>query len=167
MEYVYVIGGKEPPYKIGRAKNPKARLSELGCASPVALSIWHTVECGPHGGRQVEQKAHQLLAEHRLSGEWFDRLLQECVAAVDTALETLVRPRPKLLSGMEPDDLRAWRAERGLSQRKLAEAIGYHWRTIQEYEKGSMQIPRKFMLALMGLAGDQALGNEHAHSKTD
>ena len=52
---------------------------------------------------------------------------------------------------MTPEDLRAWRAERGLSQRKLAEAIGYHWRTIQEYERGAMVIPRKFELALIGL----------------
>ena len=52
---------------------------------------------------------------------------------------------------MEPSDLRAWRAERGLSQRALAEAIGYHWRTIQEYEKGAITIPRKFELVLIGL----------------
>ncbi len=52
---------------------------------------------------------------------------------------------------MDPNDLRAWRAERGLSQRALAEAIGYHWRTIQEYEKGAIVIPRKFELVLIGL----------------
>ncbi len=52
---------------------------------------------------------------------------------------------------MEPDGLKAWRAKRGLSQRKLAEAIGYHWRTIQEYERGAIVIPRKFRLVLIGL----------------
>lgn len=52
---------------------------------------------------------------------------------------------------MEPNDLKAWRAKRGLSQRSLAEAIGYHWRTIQEYEKGAIMIPRKFELVLIGL----------------
>ncbi len=53
---------------------------------------------------------------------------------------------------MDPDELRAWRAERGLSQRKLGEASGYHWRTIQEYEKGAITIPRKFELVLVGLS---------------
>lgn len=62
---------------------------------------------------------------------------------------------------MEPDGLKAWRAERGLSQRKLAEAIGYHWRTIQEYERGAIAIPRKFELVLIGAGRElveQALG---------
>ncbi len=52
---------------------------------------------------------------------------------------------------MEPNDLRDWRGRHSLSQRKLAEAIGYHWRTIQEYEKGAIAIPRKFELVLIGL----------------
>ncbi len=62
---------------------------------------------------------------------------------------------------MEPAELKTWRAERGLSQRVLAQAIGYHWRTIQEYERGAIAIPRKFELALIGAGRelvDQALG---------
>ncbi len=53
---------------------------------------------------------------------------------------------------MEPDDLKIWRATRGLSQRSLAKSIGYHWRTIQEYECGALVIPRKFELVLIGLS---------------
>ncbi|MCB7127966.1 MAG: helix-turn-helix transcriptional regulator [Candidatus Brocadiales bacterium] len=60
---------------------------------------------------------------------------------------------------MTPDELRAWRAERNLSQRALAERIGWHWRTIQEYEAGNMPIPRKFELAMIGLNHEGSNGS--------
>ncbi|MEE9610392.1 MAG: GIY-YIG nuclease family protein [Desulfatiglandales bacterium] len=69
QQHIYFIqavnGG---PIKIGLAKNPKARLSELQTAHPYEL---HIVGVIPNGGKLLESSLHKQFANERLNGEWF------------------------------------------------------------------------------------------------
>ena len=48
---------------------------------------------------------------------------------------------------MEREELKAWRARLGLSQKAAAKALGVHWRSIQEYEAGNLPVPKLVELA--------------------
>lgn len=52
------------------------------------------------------------------------------------------------------DILRATRLKVGLSQTALAEALGVHFRTVQNWEKGATPIPTSVSLALDKLFGE-------------
>ena len=51
------------------------------------------------------------------------------------------------------DTLRETRLKVGLSQTALAEALGVHFRTVQNWEKGATSIPTSVSLALDNLFG--------------
>lgn len=72
--YIYIIGSSETPAvcKIGLAKDPAKRLSQLQTGHPMPLKIWHTFHCQSREmALHREQKAHKLFSQHRMSGEWF------------------------------------------------------------------------------------------------
>lgn len=69
MEFIYVIGGNEPPYKVGRAGNTSRRLAEIQTGNPSPLTVVMSAETIYPA--QHEQAVHSALAAHRLSGEWF------------------------------------------------------------------------------------------------
>ena len=52
------------------------------------------------------------------------------------------------------DTLREIRLKAGLSQTALAEALGVHFRTVQNWEKGATSIPMSVSLALDKLFGE-------------
>ena len=52
------------------------------------------------------------------------------------------------------DTLRETRLKVGLSQTALAEALGVHFRTVQNWEKGATSIPTSVSLALDKLFGE-------------
>lgn len=57
------------PIKIGFSRNPEHRLRGLQTGSPKELRIIALI---PNKTRQLEREFHQHLAEHRMSGEWFE-----------------------------------------------------------------------------------------------
>ena len=70
MKYLYVILAGKSSVKIGIATNPESRCSELQTGNAEKLHILTTI--GPHGCvPHLERFAHQVLAPHRLKGEWF------------------------------------------------------------------------------------------------
>ena len=63
----FVQRGVDGPIKIGMARSPKRRITELqtACAETlVPLAI-----CP--GDREMEREYHRVFARHRLNGEWF------------------------------------------------------------------------------------------------
>jgi len=58
------VGG---PIKIGHAKNPQARLSDLQIGSPVRLRIIGTIS----GDEKKEKELHSNFSDEHLYGEWF------------------------------------------------------------------------------------------------
>lgn len=67
MDLYFISNGRDE-FKIGKSKCAATRLETFQCASSSKLSI---VRVFPTGGR-LEGRVHQALADHRLSGEWFE-----------------------------------------------------------------------------------------------
>lgn len=66
---VYFAGPVDGPIKIGRAVNLARRMKEIKCAHPAPVHVWATTP----GGSLEEALYHNLLATHRVHGEWFAR----------------------------------------------------------------------------------------------
>lgn len=65
----FIQWGKGGPIKIGRARDLYRRLSELQIACFVDLRVLYHFQGHP----DVELSFHEILAPHRLRGEWFKR----------------------------------------------------------------------------------------------
>lgn len=88
---IYVVRAKGVGVKIGASANMKRRLPELQCGSGKKLEIIAEIECD--NARSVEHKAHQLLRNKRLSGEWFSVRPERAVATVNKAIALLSAPK--------------------------------------------------------------------------
>jgi hypothetical protein len=68
--YVYLIGSSLFGwYKIGKTKNPKVRVDDLGILLPFKIevfAIWEAKNCGA-----MEKALHEKYAEFHINGEWF------------------------------------------------------------------------------------------------
>lgn len=90
---IYFIGsGLNEPVKIGHAKEPPKRLSELQTANPSKLSLL----CTMSGDKQLETAFHRVLSPFWIRGEWFH------FAPVRELLERVFKvPVPDTDLGME------------------------------------------------------------------
>lgn len=57
--------------KIGRSRNPGARLCELQTGNARYLRIAATYELTHDEACEAERKLHEELADHSMNGEWF------------------------------------------------------------------------------------------------
>ena len=64
---IYFIQAPNGLFKIGKSKNPKARLKTLQTGSPVCLTIKKVVQ----GGLYLENVLHIYFKHLREHGEWF------------------------------------------------------------------------------------------------
>jgi hypothetical protein len=84
--WVYVIGRRGGPCKVGVSADPAERLQavQTGCAFEVA--VWGQF---PFASRllaiRFERRAHAALGRHRLAGEWFDVEPETAIGAIETA----------------------------------------------------------------------------------
>lgn len=78
QEYVYLIGSRNFGwYKIGKARRPAIRVSQLGILLPfrVALfGLWATCK-----GLTTERLMHEKYARYAINGEWFGIPLEDVV----------------------------------------------------------------------------------------
>lgn len=81
--YVYVMQCEAGPVKIGVATSVVARCAMIQTGNPYKVSVVAAFMCGR--SVKVERKAHKILAEKRMSGEWFDASAVEAVEAVQQA----------------------------------------------------------------------------------
>lgn len=84
--FIYIIGTILGHKKIGYGKSPRSRLKQLQTGNPERLEILHTVEVSDKQARLVEKSSHVILAEYRLTGEWFDVDLETAITAIDRAV---------------------------------------------------------------------------------
>lgn len=89
--YVYVIAAGEEAVKVGRARDPKQRLRELQTSHYQRLSIVHVRGFSEVEAAALERRAHQVLAEYRMTGEWFKVKPQTALEAIEAAIETISR----------------------------------------------------------------------------
>lgn len=68
--YVYVVTAGRRHVKIGHSRNVYNRVAGIQTGCPFTVKIaghWST----PHA-REIERRAHAILAKYRWAGEWFD-----------------------------------------------------------------------------------------------
>lgn len=85
--FLYVIESANNTVKVGFSSNPEARLATLQTGSGFPLSLAYVAACS--SPEAVERRAHELLARHRLQGEWFDCTADAAVGALNMAAHQL------------------------------------------------------------------------------
>jgi hypothetical protein len=67
--YVYLIEGDEGCFKIGKSRNPDARVLQLGTGFSGDLGLVHQIQTDDM--RWLESLLHRKFAGQRVRGEWF------------------------------------------------------------------------------------------------
>lgn len=91
------------PIKIGRSARPADRIRSLQAGSPAPLDL----VCVIPGGEQTERTLHEIFADGRLHGEWFD----ETTPGLAAVIEQLLCPDRELVAVLS----QAWREHRNQS----------------------------------------------------
>lgn len=80
--FVYVISEVGGPFlKVGIARNPDARMANLQTANARKLILQKAFDYPTRAiATVVEQKIHELLAPHHVSGEWFSCHVDDAMA---------------------------------------------------------------------------------------
>lgn len=123
ITFLYVIGGEDPPYKIGIATD--LRMSVEFSSREKAIGS--------------ENKIHSALGANRKSGEWFDYPLgeiEQCIASLGLVCVSYPIIHPKSGSIARHNRVRSWRRSRALSREALAELSGFSESVIRGFENG-------------------------------
>jgi hypothetical protein len=84
--FVYVIGPRSGPLKIGIAADVSARLYNLQTCSPFPLfihALWLTARRSEAEG--IEFESHRILQKSHSHGEWFNCSLERAAEAIEIA----------------------------------------------------------------------------------
>jgi hypothetical protein len=84
--FIYVIGGIDPPYKVGISRDPARRLKSLQTGHPYPLILHYTRETEICKTKLLEQVIHRHLKMSKTNGEWFDIVLKDLILEVDYAV---------------------------------------------------------------------------------
>lgn len=88
MSYVYVIGTEDGPVKVGMSDSPQSRLASLQTGSAVKLNLLFARKARDRDHALYhENMFHEVYAEHRMAGEWFDLPADEAIEGVETSFE--------------------------------------------------------------------------------
>lgn len=83
--FLYVIGKEDGPVKVGISDYPGGRLNTLQTGCPFKIEILHLAEMRDRNhALWHEANFHEVYAEKRLVGEWFDldaELAIECITS--------------------------------------------------------------------------------------
>ena len=89
---VYIVVCRETDrIKIGYSSNPWMRAASLTTASPTHTDIAYVLDAGPRNshGKWLERRLHQVFAERRYRGEWFEVTRLEVTRAACDLLDTV------------------------------------------------------------------------------
>ena len=104
--YVYIIGAKDGPFKIGVAKDVKKRLKNLQTGSYSRLYIHAVKKCNSREeARSVELSAHISLSTMKMTGEWFSCALTDAIYATDASEEEIILNEEDAISAVCKKDL--------------------------------------------------------------
>ena len=84
--YVYVIGPKEPPIKIGISKNCSKRLKSLQTGHSQKLLLHYSEIVDPKLARVFERIIHKNLNLQKTHGEWFNIPIEDAISEVKWAI---------------------------------------------------------------------------------
>jgi len=117
QQVVYVIGPDAGPQKIGVALKPHVRMKELQTGNPAQLRVHHAVDVGEFAARDVEGRAHWLLRDQQLVGEWFNISPADGELAIKRAIDDLKRGGARLAAEAGPKTLVSVRLPTALLER--------------------------------------------------
>lgn len=83
--FVYVVSATNGYVKIGAAGDPFSRFTTHQCSSPLVLVLSYVCKCDVPPV-DIEEAAHELLAEHRRHREWFEVSPARAIAALREVL---------------------------------------------------------------------------------
>jgi DNA-binding XRE family transcriptional regulator len=141
--YIYVIGPKTGPFKIGIANDVQKRRGELNVGNPAHLKVHIQHDAGSEeAGRRLELRLHFTFRAKQVRGEWFNLTTQDLDGLGGTILSydffddlpdgwTLER---KVLDEFTPDVCSIARDGLGLTQQSLADAAELSVQTIRNFE---------------------------------
>lgn len=84
--FIYVIGPKDPPVKIGISNNCEQRLGNLQTGHSERLFIYHQEPVDVALAKTFESIIHKNLNPKRLVGEWFNITVEEAIHEIQFAL---------------------------------------------------------------------------------
>jgi hypothetical protein len=84
---IYVVSSSPEVMKIGIAIRPERRISTLRTSSSAPLAVEFLGEC--EMAAQLEARAHRILAQANLCGEWFSVSARQAIDAVMRAAAEL------------------------------------------------------------------------------
>lgn len=98
--FLYVIGSRRGPHKVGVSSDPRRRLAQLQVSTHEALLLKRATETPVPDPAKVESFAHWLLRESAIRGEWF-RVTEEAAwvaltAAREAVAQGLTVPRERI-----------------------------------------------------------------------
>ncbi len=94
VSYVYVIGPLDGPQKIGIAQKPAARCASLQIGNHRTLAVSSQTKVPAASAASIERRAHYILRDSAVRGEWFSVSPQEARAAIAQAIKDLEEGRP-------------------------------------------------------------------------
>jgi hypothetical protein len=117
--YVYLLRTSTGIYKIGRSKNPRARMYTLAQSMPYDLEFVHQI--ATDDAVWLESMLHEKFHRFRVKGEWFALTHVEVAAflAMDCCHRPLVVPVPR-----KPVLQKAARVELRADEDWFADAMG-------------------------------------------
>lgn len=85
---IYVMKAPDQ-VKVGISNSPKTRRLALSIDTKLDLVIAYSAFPGDKNARSLEKRAHELLADWSLGGEWFRASAEDAIAAVIQAAKEL------------------------------------------------------------------------------
>lgn len=83
--------------KIGVARNPRKRLAQMQIGNPHRLDlVFEARSTKREISNQIEHRAHTILQENSVLGEWFDCTVEEAIEAVKQAQKYVRNKRSEL-----------------------------------------------------------------------
>lgn len=86
MTNVYIMQREDGLIKIGRSRTPSYRRRAVQAQVKQKVELLKFFPVGDLPSHCVERKAHDLLLENRIIGEWFETSFQQAVDAIKTAI---------------------------------------------------------------------------------
>ena len=151
--FVYAIESGDA-VKIGWAKNPIRRLSELNVGSPGTHRLLGFVEAS----RAQEKELHSIFSRFRIRGEWFEK--RGAVVAFISSLPKyepaprIIRDRPEVHSN--GSTLAAFIIRAGLNEAQFARSIGVTQQAVNSWTRG-IRSPRMNQMMAIIAATDGAV----------
>ena len=86
MACLYVLGIEGGPLKVGWAADALKRVKAIQVGNHLPLVLMHSVAVPWCEAIQIESRAHRLLDEYAISGEWFDVTASVALQAIMDAI---------------------------------------------------------------------------------